>query len=103
MRPNLENQEDFTWQPYRVKPMAVWAMRMNQDFECVGLQGTLRGRAGDWMVRGNDGTTFPVAHEVFQRCYVSREWRKHESQEKDSSETQQVGGPQNEVHEAHVR
>lgn len=75
-RTDYQSQEDFTWQPYRIKPLAAWAMRMNSDFECTSLEGTLSGRAGDWMVRADDGWTFPVANEIFRRYYTKREWRK---------------------------
>ena len=76
LRAEYESQEDFTWQPYRVKPLAVWAMRMNTDFKCRTLEGTLHGTAGDWMVRADDGWTYAVPDEVFRRYYVKREWRK---------------------------
>jgi hypothetical protein len=67
---------DYTWQPYRARPLAIWAMRMNRDFECPTLEGTLRGKAGDWILRADDGMTFPVPHEIFSRYYVKREWRR---------------------------
>lgn len=74
--------EEFTWQPYRIKPLAVWAMRMNEDFQCTSLECTLDGKAGDWLVRADDGWTFPVKDEIFRRFYVTREWRRpNETQE----------------------
>ena len=83
--PSLEYAEDFTWQPFRIKPLAVWAMRMNQDFECTTLQGTLYGKAGDWMVRGDDGWTHPVVDEIFRHLYVKREWRKPNEVQEDEA------------------
>ena len=76
MRTDFQSEEDFTWQPYRIKPLAVWAMRMNEDFECRSLEGTLHGFSGDWMVRADDGWTFPVPDSIFRRYFVKREWRK---------------------------
>lgn len=88
MRAEFQAQEDFTWQPYRIKPLAVWAMRMNQDFECKSLGGTLFGHAGDWLVRADDGWTFPVQNEIFMRYYVKREWRKpNEATQKEGNIT----------------
>ncbi len=84
-REPYEADEEFTWQPYRVRPLAVWAMRMNTEFECRSLQGTLRGKEGDWMVRSEDGAEFPVPDEVFRRQYVKREWRKPNEQQKESN------------------
>ncbi len=81
-RPSETYAEEFTWQPYRISPRPVWAMRMNEDFECTTLQGTLYGKAGDWLVRQEDGWTYPIKDEIFKRCYVKREWRKpNESKE----------------------
>lgn len=77
--------EAFTWQPYRVKPLPVWAMRMNRDFECASLQGTLRGKEGDWIVRRDDGSTFPIADEIFRRHFTKREWGNHENKESSQS------------------
>jgi hypothetical protein len=73
---DYHSQEEFTWQPYRIKPLAVWAMRMNREFECTSLEGTLFGKAGDWIARADDGWTFPVPDEIFRRYYTKREWRK---------------------------
>jgi len=75
MREEHIDHADFTWQPYRIKPLAVWAMRMNQDFDCASLEGALHGKVGDWLVRADDGWTYPVPDSVFRRYYVKREWR----------------------------
>jgi hypothetical protein len=79
-----ETDSEFTWQPYRVMPQAVWAMRMNTDFKCMSLRGMLEGKAGDWLVR-HDGFEYPLRDQIFRRYYVKREWRKHESQSPESS------------------
>jgi hypothetical protein len=75
-RPNGTYAEEFIWQPYRIKPLAVWAMRMNEDFKCPSLDSTLHGKAGDWLVRSDDGWMFPVVDAIFKRYYVKREWRR---------------------------
>lgn len=95
-RDSHEVQEDFTWQPYRIKPLAVWAMRMNRSFECTSLEGTLCGAPGDWLVRADDGWNYPVPHEVFQRFYTKREWRK--PNEVTNKENSQAKG---QIHAAH--
>lgn len=96
--------EEFSWQPYRARPYAVWAMRMNEDFTCTSLNGTIAGKSGDWLVRADDGWTFPVADDIFRRTYVKREWRRpdetkgqqgHERHEKAEGvhESRPVHGP----------
>lgn len=97
-RNNFEGQEEFTWQPYRIKPLAVWAMRMNRDFECTSLEGTLQGREGDWMVRADDGWTFPVPDLIFKRYYVKREWRKPNEAKKEEGHE---GHEASEIHASH--
>lgn len=69
-----EGSEEFSWQPYRVRPFPVWAMRMNVDFECQTLEGSLKGKSGDWIVRADDGQQYPVPDFVFRRYYIKREW-----------------------------
>lgn len=83
-----EGQEEYTWQPYRIKPTPVWAMRMNRDFECKTLEKTLHGKAGDWLVRADDGWTHPVEDQVFRRFYVKREWRKVNESQSSQSRTE---------------
>ena len=84
-RSSYQAHENFTWQPYRVKPLAVWAMRMNVDFTCPSLDGTLHGKAGDWLIRADDGWTFPLADEIFRRFYVKREWRNPNETRKEGN------------------
>lgn len=97
-RPTAEYAEDFTWQPYRIKPLAVWAMRMNQDFECQSLESTLHGKAGDWLVRADDGWTYPVADEIFRRYYTKREWRKpNETKDRQPTEGNSQGNEASKV------
>jgi hypothetical protein len=76
MTARYQGDGDYTWQPYRLRPLAVWAMRMNTGFRITTLQGSLEGKAGDWLVRADDGVEYPVPDEVFRRYYVKREWRK---------------------------
>lgn len=94
--------DEFTWQPYRMRPLAVWAMRMNQEFHCTSLNGTLTGKAGDWIVRADDGWTYPVAEDIFRRYYVKREWRK--PNESKSQETHNEGHEENgdQAHEQNI-
>ena len=63
---------EYQWQKYRRLPGNFWAMRMNVDFECKTLQGTLQGHAGDWLVRGDGGQEFPVPDSLFRRQYTER-------------------------------
>lgn len=82
-----ETHREFTWQPYRIRPLAVWAMRMNSAFEIKTLAGVWAGKAGDWLVRADDGEQFPVTDENFRRFYARREWKgaRHEKQVPDAA------------------
>lgn len=71
-----QDHQEYTWQPYRIRPLAVWAMRMNNPFEVKTLAGVWVGKAGDWLVRADDGEQFPVTHENFRRFYARREWKE---------------------------
>jgi hypothetical protein len=88
-RAAYQASREFSWQPYRQRPLSVWAMRMNHDFEIKTLEGKLEGHAGDWLIRADDGQQFPVPDTVFRRYFVSREW-KGDNHENEKNETQNV-------------
>jgi hypothetical protein len=51
------------------KTATVWAVQMAQDFEVQTLEGTHRGRAGDWLAQGPAGERWPIKREIFEATY----------------------------------
>jgi hypothetical protein len=57
--------------PYRKRPLVVWAKPMNEAFD-VTLdrdRGSLRGRAGDWLVQYAPSDFSVVGAQVFAQTY----------------------------------
>ena len=42
---------------------------MQEEFEVETLEGTLRGRAGDYLMMGVNGELYPCAKEIFEKTY----------------------------------
>ena len=47
------------------------AVQMPEPFSVTTLEGTVKGRAGDWLAKGIHGELYPIADEVFQESYVT--------------------------------
>jgi hypothetical protein len=57
--------------PYRKRPLVVWAKPMDDAFDVTldGDRGTLRGRAGDWLVQYAPSDLSVVSADVFAQTY----------------------------------
>jgi len=54
---------------YRKRPITVWAAQMGCPFLVDTLEGVMRGKAGDWLVRGVNGEWYPCDQDVFAKTY----------------------------------
>ena len=61
--------ESVKWMEVRKKPIIVYALRMLMDFEVDTLEGTHRGKAGDYLLKGVEGELYPVKKEIFEKTY----------------------------------
>lgn len=59
---------DEEWVAYIRKPVQVLAKRMWEDFEVNTLEGTMKGKAGSYLV-GVEGELYPVAESIFKKTY----------------------------------
>ena len=57
------------WRIYR-KTALVLAKTMEEDFEVETLEGTMRGKSGDYLCRGIHGELWPVAKDIFELTYL---------------------------------
>ena len=57
------------WIEVRKKPIIVNALRMLVDFEVDTLEGTHRGKAGDYLLKGVEGELYLVKKEIFEKIY----------------------------------
>lgn len=58
--------------PYKVmkKPILINAYRITwDDFEVETLEGTMKGRRGDWLMIGVSGELYVCKNEIFEKTY----------------------------------
>lgn len=56
---------------YAKIPIPIDAEYMDEPFEVETLEGTMRGKAGDYLVTGIRGEQYPVDGEIFEETYVA--------------------------------
>lgn len=54
---------------YKKKPLNVAAKQMTEQFEVYTLEGTMQGKASDYLVRGVRGEYYPVDKYIFEEIY----------------------------------
>jgi hypothetical protein len=58
---------DFKW--YMKKPIPVQAKQMFVAFEVETKEGTMRGKAGDYLLIGIHGERYPCDKTIFEESY----------------------------------
>ena len=54
---------------YRKKPITIYAKQMDKPFELKTLEGTMMGKAGDYLIIGVKGEEYPCDKEIFELSY----------------------------------
>lgn len=54
---------------YRKKPIIIYAKQMDKPFEVKTLEGTMMGKAGDYLIIGVKGEEYPCDKEIFELSY----------------------------------
>lgn len=57
------------WKKVMKKPIPVGACQINEEFEVDTLEGTMKGKKGDWLMKGIDGEFYPCDREIFEKTY----------------------------------
>jgi hypothetical protein len=57
------------WVMARKKPVCVYAIHMAEPFTVETLEGTMRGNAGDWLIKGVNGELYPSKPDIFAKTY----------------------------------
>lgn len=55
--------------PVQKRPIFVDAQRMPHAFEVKTLEGTMRGKAGDWLICGVESELYPCDADIFEKTY----------------------------------
>lgn len=56
---------------YVKKPIVIEAVQINEEFEVDTLEGTMKGKADDYLVVGIKGEMYPVDKEIFEESYLA--------------------------------
>ena len=51
------------------KPIALEVRRMAEAFSVETLEGTMQGKAGDWLITGINGEMYPCDASIFAKTY----------------------------------
>ena len=61
------------WAPYGLKEykkkVTTLAVQMLQPFSVETLEGTMEGKAGDWLMVGANGEMYPCDDKIFHKTY----------------------------------
>lgn len=55
---------------YMKKPVIIEAERLTEEKQIETLEGTMKGNAGDWLIRGVEGELYPCKDEIFRKTYA---------------------------------
>lgn len=51
------------------KPIPIQCAQIDDVFEVETMEGTLRGKKGDWLMVGVNGEVYPCDREIFEKTY----------------------------------
>jgi len=54
---------------YRKRPIVIKAMQIQIKFEVETKEGIMKGKAGDFLIRGIQGEYYPCDKEIFKQTY----------------------------------
>lgn len=60
---------NYTWNFYKKKPLEISAIQMKKPFSVETLEGTMSGKAGDYLIRGINGELYPCDKKIFEKSY----------------------------------
>ena len=65
----MDKYSDIVWVNAIKKPIAIEVSQMAEPFVVETLEGTMKGKAGDWLMRGINGEMYPCDHDIFRNSY----------------------------------
>jgi len=63
---------DDIWRDYKKKPVIVQAIIIVHPFEVETLEGTMKGNAGDYLIKGISGELYPCKPGIFHKTYDNK-------------------------------
>ena len=59
----------YILEDFKKKPVVIQAVQIDDPFEVETLEGTMKGKAGDYLVVGIKGEIYPVDKDIFIETY----------------------------------
>lgn len=56
-------------QTFVKRPIKIRAMRIYEDFEVETKEGVMRGKPGDYLIKGIEGEVYPCDKAIFDKTY----------------------------------
>ena len=69
IRFSSNKRPDLAFKKAVKKPIAIQCYQMNEPFEVETLEGTLKGKKGDWLMVGIEGELYPCDQVIFEKTY----------------------------------
>lgn len=51
------------------KPIPIKCIQIFEPFEVETLEGTMKGKSGDWLMMGVNGEMYPIDNAIFEKTY----------------------------------
>lgn len=65
-----DNLKEFSFSKAIKKPIPIKCVQLDEPFEVQTMEGTLRGKKGDWLMIGINGEMYPCDREIFEKTYT---------------------------------
>ena len=66
----------FSMSPYKKRPVIIHAIQMPCKFIVTTLEGVVKGKSGDWLIRGIEKEFYPCKNSVFVKTYDKSEFER---------------------------
>ncbi len=60
---------NFEFKPAIKKPLPIRCIQIKEPFKVETMEGSLEGKAGDYLMIGIKGEIYPCAKEIFEETY----------------------------------
>ncbi|MRT15831.1 hypothetical protein F3C99_02530 [Vitellibacter sp. q18] len=67
---------DLPFKTAKKKPIPIKCVQIDQPFEVETMEGTMKGKAGDWLMVGVNGEKYACDRAIFEKTYELLDERK---------------------------
>ena len=60
---------DLSFKKAMKKPIAISCIQIDEPFSVETLEGTMKGKKGDWLMVGVSGEMYPCDQQIFEKTY----------------------------------